>query len=289
MRDFIRKRPIGSFVVSAFAFSWIVWIAALLFVPEDDQIMWIVPGAYGPSLMAIVVTGIAHGGEGIKRLLSKLLIWRVNIGWYLAVLLVIPLIQLSGVLIYEALNPGSLGPMAPEPLTAWVFAVLLAIPIGPLAEELGWSGYLIPRAQGRFDALNSSLLVGLVWGLWHTPLFFATFGVWVLNDPIRWWSVAVYIAGTIALRVIYTWIYNNTRGSVLIAILLHAVSNAAIPFLLFPDMPDDAAQLAKHWAVLSTAVVAAIIVLVFGRQYLSRSPLVEGETKISPSIVKELA
>lgn len=269
-------------MVSAFTFSWVVWIVALLFVPEDAQIAWIVPGAYGPSLMAIAVTGIAHGGQEVKRLLSKFLVWRVNIVWYLVVLLLIPLIQLSGVLIYEALNPGSVGALAPEPLTSWVLAVLLAIPLGPLAEELGWSGYLIPRMQGRFDALNSGLLVGLLWGLWHAPLFWATFGVWVLNAPIRWWSVAVYIGGTVAARVIYTWIYNNTRGSVLIAVLLHAVSNAAVALLLFPELADDAAQLMKHWAVLPAAIVAVVVTLVFGRERLSRYPLVEGETKISP-------
>lgn len=281
MNTFIKKYPIGSFIFAAFAFSWIIWIIAILFIPENSQIMWIVPGAYGPTVMAIVITAIASGRSGLKKMLSKLLIWRVSIAWYLVVFLLIPLIQLSGVFIYEILYPGSIGRFAPEPLSVWLLTILLAIPIGPLAEEIGWSGYLISRLQGRYDALNSGLILGLVWGLWHLPLFWAPFGVWVINNPVRLWSALVYIGGTVTLRIIYTWVYNNTRGSVLIAILLHAVSNASIPFLVFPDISEQAAQLMKHWAVLPAAIVAVFIVLFFGRKCLSRYPLVEGQTKIS--------
>lgn len=281
MKPLIRENPIISFIVLTFGCSWTIWIVALLFVPEDSLIMWIVPGAYGPTVIAIVLTTVIGGKEGLKQLLSKFLIWRAGTGWYLVVLLLLPLAQFGGVIIYELLNPGSIGSFAPQNLSAWLVAPLLAIPLGPLAEELGWSGYLIPRMQGRTDALNSSIIVGLIWGLWHLPLFWGPFGTWVVGDPVRLWSAGAYILFTTFARIIYTWVYNNTRGSVLVAVLLHAVSNASIAFELFPNISAEAARLMKHWSVVPAFVVAMAIVFVYGRERLSRWPLVEGETMIS--------
>lgn len=281
MKSLITQYPIPLFIIAAFGFSWVIWIIALLFVPEESQIMWIVPGAYGPTIMAIVLTTIAYGRTGLKNLLSKFLVWRVGVVWYFVVFLLPLLYQFGGIFIYELLNPGTIGSFAPDSLSIWLTSILLAIPIGPLAEELGWSGYLIPRLQGRTNALNSSLILGVLWGLWHFPLFFAPFGTWVIGDPVRAWSVVAYILFTTGARVSYTWIYNNTKGSVLLAILLHAASNASFPFALFPSISDDAAQLMKHWALLPTVIIALVIVWIFGRERLSRGPLVEGETVLS--------
>ncbi len=281
MKSLIKQYPILSFIFTAFGYSWVIWVVAFLFVPEESQIMWIVPGAYGPTVMAIVITAIIHGKSGVKSLLSKFLVWRVNVIWYVVIFLLPLLYQFGGIFIYEIANPGTIGSFAPDRLSMWFVSILLAIPLGPLAEELGWSGYLIPRLQSRTNALNSSLILGLLWGLWHTPLFFGSFGTWVIGNPVKIWSVGAYILFTTAARVLYTWVYNNTKGSVLLALLLHAASNASIPFEIFPNISREAAQLMKHWAVLPTCVIALAVVLIFGRERLSRQPLMEGETVIS--------
>ena len=89
-------------------------------------------------------------------------------------------------------------------------------------EEVGWRGYVLPRLQAKYNALVSSLIVGVIWGLWHIPKFLAPGN----TSPFGWFMIKV-----IADAVLYTWLYNNTKGSLLLATLFHAAGNTAGVFL----------------------------------------------------------
>ena len=174
-----------------------------------------------------------------------------------------------------AVSVGVLG--APNPhFTIGVLSVLLVEFVrilflgGPLGEELGWRGFALPRLQQRLTALTSSVLLGLVWGLWHIPLYFVPgTGQFELlragTSPA--FAIGGFVGWTIGLSVLFTWLFNQTRGSLIVVILFHAAVNLAA-FLPGAIGSGGAASLLN---VLLTWVVAAVVVIRYGRG-LIRAP-----------------
>jgi membrane protease YdiL (CAAX protease family) len=136
---------------------------------------------------------------------------------------------------------------------------------GPIAEEFGWRGFALPKLQARIGALYAGLLIGVIWGLWHLPFFIFPEGASVIgNIPFVW-----YLPLVTAWSVLFTWIYNNTNGSVLMMILFHAAINTTLGSLgLFQITSEGARPLLLN--VVLTWVVVAIIAAVFGSAQLSR-------------------
>ena len=125
---------------------------------------------------------------------------------------------------------GSLAPVAPTYLAYIGFLALL----GGGQEEPGWRGFALPRLQERFGPAVGSVLLGLVWGFWHLPVFllvpnYNSAG----RDPagIAVTFLVVAVAGTIGQSLLLTWLYNHSRGSLLIAVLAHASLNAGFVFV----------------------------------------------------------
>ena len=129
----------------------------------------------------------------------------------------------------------------------------------PPAEEFGWRGYALDRLQNRFNALLSSVILGLIWGLWHLPLF-GLEGSIQQNVPI--WA---FVLGTVLFSVILTWLYNNTGGSILAVILLHTTGNLA--HYIFPAM---ATTWGGPYSLLLNLLVAGLIVLLWGPRRMVR-------------------
>ena len=136
---------------------------------------------------------------------------------------------------------------------------------GPIAEEFGWRGFALPKLQARIGALYAGLLIGVIWGLWHLPFFIFPEGASVIgNIPFVW-----YLPLVTAWSVLFTWIYNNTNGSVLMMILFHAAINTTLGSLgLFQITSEGARPLLLN--VVLTWVVVAIIAAFFGSAQLSR-------------------
>ena len=131
---------------------------------------------------------------------------------------------------------------------------------GPLGEDLGWRGFALPALQERLDWRSASLALGIIWGMWHLPLFF------VADSTQNNGSVAAFFVLIIATSVFYTWLYNRSNGSVLSALTLHTASNSW-PFFV-PVLPSDAEQ--RPYLFLVALVVAASIWLLARRD--DRSP-----------------
>lgn len=144
-------------------------------------------------------------------------------------------------------------------------AVVAGLFPGAVGEELGWRGYALPRLQERYDALVASLVLGVVWAVWHLPTFFVEF-TGQASLPMEWLLFEI-----VGASILYAWVVNNADGSVLLAILFHGANNSLTP-VVFPGIV--AAGYADTFAMvtaLSVWIVAAVVVLVFGRTALSRT------------------
>lgn len=220
------------------------------------------PQIFSPTIIAIILTGITEGPDAVKRLLRKLIHWRVGLSWYVAAfsLFRVPMLYAPG---YLALGNPARGMPAGMTPSLLLYYLVFNLYSGPLAEETGWRGYALPRLQKDFSAFNSSLILGVIWAFWHLP-FYATSGGGV-GIPFP-----AYIALVVVVTIFLTWMYNNT-GSTLLCVLAHFSFNACSAFIpghlgLMPAM-----LFYIGCSVGLVAIVAAIVVY-SGPKHLSRKP-----------------
>jgi uncharacterized protein len=239
IKALLARHPLVSFFVIAYAGTWLFELPYVLseygagvLPTKSPVLLWTSPVSVfmGPFLSAFVMTGVTEGREGVHRFLRRFVLWRVGFRWYLFALFGVPVIALLSVVVL----PGTLasyqglGVLAPLPLLG-IFLYAL-FPGGALGEEPGWRGFALPRLQSMHGPLLGSLILGVLWGLWHLPLFLTPWNV------LSTFNVVVFVLTTTCLAIMYTWVFNNTKGSVLMAILIHATFNwFTIPLgTLFP-------------------------------------------------------
>jgi membrane protease YdiL (CAAX protease family) len=175
----------------------------------------------GPSLSAFIMTAATEGRVGIRRLLRRIVLWRVGLRWYLFALVGVPMVMALGTLIVPgamasllALGPGYVP-------TYLIWFVIIAIIGGPLFEEIGWRGFALPRLQLLHGPLLGSFILGLLWALWHLPEFLVP--VWANSSGGNsFLDIVRFVIIAISFAIVITWVFNNTKASVLLAILVHA-------------------------------------------------------------------
>jgi uncharacterized protein len=291
LRQAMQQHALVSFFVMAYAFSWIMSIPCVLaewgFIPAPlFQIFFIIKAFAGPFLAAIIMVNITEGKEGMARFRRRFFQVRAGFQWYLFILLVIPALFLLGIIV----QPGALASFQGLPnnsLTSYLVFYLINFVIifffgGPLAEEPGWRGFALPRIQQRFGPLGGTLLLGVVWAFWHLPDFLTSaqgggpgtgWGTFFTNLPI-------FVLLVVALNIVMAWVFNHTRGSLFIMILLHAsINTAGILPALFPAANIPAFTLADL-ALLMAATVPALLIVILTRGRLGYQP---GEEKPLPS------
>jgi uncharacterized protein len=265
------------FVWIAFAWSWAFWTPAtlaergVLSLPIPAGLLEIV-GGFGPLVAAFVLTLQQDGRAGLRTLIGRALRWRVGLGWYGLVLIGPFLYQGAGIALHVALGGRPPEPVAlleevPGVLVSFVLAFFL---IG-VAEEFGWRGYALPRLQGHYSALTASLIVGLIWALWHLPLFFNP-GTSYSQTPLGVWIVYL-----LPYAVLHTWLYNSSRGALLLSIALHAMVNATgTLWMAVPDVGPlvrTTPNVVAHVYWMSAAVLwglALLTIVMTGALHLSR-------------------
>jgi len=228
-------------------------------------------GSWGPFFAALAMTGILEGKPGVKKLLAKLLVWRVGLRWYLVVLLLVPVLLLVAMGIY-VLQGGALGRFDAGQWYAVLLAPVFVLLFGPLGEELGWRGYALPRLQRNYSALWSSIIVGVLWTFWHAPAYWAPGGSAISGQPVTLLAIGWYLLFITGLSILHTWIYNNTKASVLLAVLFHAMYTSGAVFPLFPDVSLNALNQTVKWAIIPVWVTAVLVIVRFGAARLSRQP-----------------
>jgi membrane protease YdiL (CAAX protease family) len=181
-------------------------------------------------LAAFIMTAVSEGGAGVRRLLRRIVLWQVGLRWYLFAFIGVPLLMALGTIIV----PGGLASfqfLGPRYVLTYLATLIPVLIIGgPLFEEIGWRGFALPRMQRLHGALVGSIILGILWGLWHLPEFLvpswaATSGG---SDLL---AIVKFVTFAVATAIVFTWVFNNTKGSVLMAILVHASVDA--PFLPF--------------------------------------------------------
>jgi membrane protease YdiL (CAAX protease family) len=251
-----------------FAFSWGIWlpkaaVAQGVEMPLVERLAELPQvGAFGPSLAAVVLVLASQGFRGVRTLLRRAVDLRFEKRWLLPALLLPPVIVLGALAVAVAQGESPEYPWTGEPIVlpvAFVFILLLG---GPLQEEFGWRGVALDPVQSRFGALGGGLVLGIIWAVWHVPLFFIPSETIYYNRPYFGFFVSITL-----LSVLMTWVYNNTNGSLLPVILLHASWNWSNG--MFPAIDSDSGGLAL--VVLLTLTAIAVVVY-WGPARLVRSP-----------------
>ena len=231
----LRRYPLTSFFVMAYAISWTYVIVFLVVWPLPDTIVTDTPELLGPVVAGFVMTAVMAGKAGVRQLLRRFVLWRVGAIWYLVALVGVPLLYVLSI----ALVPGSLASFrAPTMAMTFLYPVFFLVVMvldGPLLEEPGWRGFALPRLQERWGPLAGTVILGLLWGTWHAPQYLTpTFSA--ANGGLSVSGVLVFLVAAVAFSVIITWAFNYTRASLLIAILLHTAINftQALTSDLFP-------------------------------------------------------
>ncbi len=222
MKRIFRRFPLAAFFALAFIFSWSAF--GLAFFAETAMGPLLILGGFGPLAAGFFVSYIL-GGEEVSILLGSITKWRFSGRLWAFTLGVPPLLYLAAGLILALVVSVEISSGSPSfalyPLMIGVVAV-----IGGGQEEVGWRGFALPRLQERFDPVVAGAMLGVIWVLWHLPLF-AMAGSQQSSIPLL-----PYAAYTVGFSIIMTWLYNATGGSVLAAILFHAGAN--VPSTWYP-------------------------------------------------------
>ncbi len=279
-KSFTNRFPLITFFLLAFAGTWLVlspWVFDTLgWIDIPDElgiILFILSTFTGPFFAAFYVTGKLEGKEGKKNLWRRIFQMRIGLVWYVAVLFTFLLVWLTA---YNLLYRGApLAALIANPalmVTAFLPNVLTGLLIPSLGEEPGWRGFALPRLQKDFGPVLGTLILGTLHGIWHLPALFTP-----LLGPFSWDSFLTFVLTAAAGTFIYTWVFNNTRGSVWIAILLHASSNAASNLVgsLIPkgvELTGWQSALNAGWLNVIAFSLAAVLLIIFTRGKLGYRP-----------------
>lgn len=248
----VARHRLVTFFVLAFVFSWPFFLLA-----GATKVGWItVVGLFGPAVAAVVAAGVSKGRVGTGQLLGRFLIWRISPLWFAFALL----FPGTSYVVSSLVSPASSGAPTYSPSSQWyliplIFIGLFVVVIG---EELGWRGYALPLLQRRWNALVASLVLAVPWTIWH----FA-----ILTNPVapNLGNIAglAFIPFVFAIAVIFTAVFNNTKGSLLAVLAFHASGDTAGFFLHLTSRAYDI-------NVAINVVVAILLVVLLGPKHISR-------------------
>ena len=228
----------------------------------------------GPPVAGLVMTVLVAGKKGLRELFSRLLKWRVGARWYAVALLTAPLVQ-AAVLFALSLTSSVFLPTivtAEEKIPLLLSGILVGL-VGALLEEMGWTGFAIPRLRLHHSILMTGVIVGVVWGVWHLLQM-----AWVGSSSSEAIPLASFlfqfffcaIAQLTAYRVLMVWVYDHTE-SLFLAVLMHASYIFSTLFVLAPPT-TGAAFLTYTWLFTALLWVVVAGVALANRRHLSQQP-----------------
>ena len=254
------------------ALSWFVFwgplalfkITAISFVSDEKGPWWaitvFITGGFVPTLLGIILTWKKEGLSGLRKLGQLIIQFRLGWRWYMFTLLIVIAGTVGQISINRLLGNTFNGKLFFAQLGNFLPLLIL----GPLSEEIGWRGYALPRLQTRWNAVTSSLIIGVIWGLWHLPLFMM-FGTsqHELGIPfIGFWI------GMSANSLFYTWLYNNTKESLWSSILFHWIYTYAAQVV---SSGVTRSPLYNWLECLPYVVIAMVVLFISGPKRLTRN------------------
>lgn len=288
MSTFVKKYP----AISIFVLSFVIGTGLTMLIlngvlPESLFVL----AAASASVAGLILTAIVAGRTGIRNLFSRFLIWRVGGRWWVFALFMVLGVVILGMVINAALGLDTLDlSRIPQGLLMVVPIMTMTVITGGLNEELGWRGFLLPRMQGRYNALVAGLIVGVFHGFWHIPLFFVD-GLSPYQELIGYMGAIPAILGYALFYVtpwsiLYTCLLNNTKGSLLLMAIHHG-SQAWVLALWNSSNPKSFIGLGA-----AMTIAAIVVVLTNGAENLSRKHkriMIQDEIPEGSSDVVQLA
>jgi hypothetical protein len=244
---------IAAFLILTFAWSWGFWVPEVLVELGVVERAPALPnlGAFGPTVAAFLLVAYAGGVGGVRRLASRAIRLDYPRRWLLVALVLPPTIVGVALAVAVATGTTPAFPWAGQPIVLVVAFGWILFLGGPVQEEFGWRGYLLDPLQTRLTPLGGGLAVGLVWAVWHLPLFYIPSETIYYDNAFLGFAVSITL-----LSVLMTWVYNSTGGSLLPALLMHTSWNWAQG--MFPVIDSDPAALAMV-GVLAAATLAVVV------------------------------
>ena len=268
MRNLIRNNQLASFFIIAFVWSW-GWWGGLIFSTSSDAFMsgslppsffvFALIGGFGPSVSGIITSMITGGKKEAGSMLCGIKKARFRMGWWGAALLTVPLLTLVQTGLH-AITGRVVSYNVPGIMMIMGF---IWPAFSSLGEEFGWRGYALPRMQQRYGPLSASLLLGLIWGMWHLP------SDYIAYSSYGWLFIPMFVLlGPLTMTahsIIMTFIYNNTKGRLGPMVLYHyTVTMAGIltPAFSFDGHADD---IAKTAVTVGVVLLAAMFIVIFSQ------------------------
>ena len=278
------RHPLAAYVALTFAISW----GGVLLViggpggrtgirAQDNPSFGFAVLAMlaGPSVTGLLLTALIDGRSGLRALRSRLLEWRVDVRWYVAALCVAPLLASAITLTVSLITPAFLPGIIVTHDKARVLSLGLVMGLtAGFCEELGWTGFVVPRLSRRYGVLATGLIVGVLWSAWHVLVVIWGIGERAGPIPLALFIVLDGLAGLPAFRVLMVWVYDRTE-SVFIAILMH-FSLTACTLILTPEttgvplLAYGLAFAAAVWVVIAVAMVRSRSTPLVGRIAVAR-------------------
>ncbi len=270
--SFIKRHPVLSYFVLTFVISWggVLILGGPSGMPATSEKfakLWpivFVPYFLGPSLASILLTVLVNGRSGLRELLSRFLRWRVGARWWAVALLTAPLLVTAILLGLSLTSPAFLpGIFTTDNRVGLLLSgLVVGLVFGGFLEELGWTGFVVPRMRQRYGILSTGLIVGFLWALWH---FLPTF--WGSGDSAGKLSLSLllppclfYVGVLPAFRVLMVWVYERSGESLLVGMFMHASLTASALFILAPSVKG--VSLMIYYLILTAAlglIVAAVV------------------------------
>ncbi len=236
-RSVVARHPLATFFVLSYALAW-AWLPFGSF------------GAFSPLIAAVVVIGLAQGRPGYRRWAARMVPWRVGGRWYAAaVALPLGTLILAGSLnrMFGAPAP-DLGQFTPWYTVLLLFAVNMVNPLGgPLGEEPGWRGFAQPELQRTRSPLAATSIMAVLVTGWHLPLLLPQYGL----RPVE-------LLSTVAVTFWYAWLFNHSGGSIVPALVAHAVDASLETSTLWSG--SDTTRLVTLWAVVASTMSVLLII-----------------------------
>lgn len=289
----IEKNPVLIYFVLTLLIPWTVYIphaaneAGLWTISIPIEV--VVLAQYVPLVAAILMTAIAEGKAGLRGLAKKTLHWQVSPVWYFFVILITAFIGIAIVGIH--LLMGDVLPSPPNfadifsrfaddidlpfmrvfAVTGTVQAVfsfiLLAIMNGGVSEEVGWRGYVLPKLLQTYSPFKASMIIGFLWGIWHTDNQFWE-GIFK-GSFFPFFILGGHTLETMVIAVLFTWVYLKTNGSLLLCILFHAAINSTFTIMSYWWQREPYFIMYAEFTI-GFWILALLIVFVFGRAIFSK-------------------
>ena len=268
--EFLKRHSLVVGIVLMFLITWPIDLANSGVLPIQIPFVVTILIGWGFVFAAVIMTGLTLGKDGVIKLLKRYLQWRVGWKWYLVAFCLAPALMITGVFLNAALTHVPLdfstimaykifGKSAVLPLFILPWFLYEVITNG---EEIGWRGYILPRLQTKFNALTSTLILGLIWGIWHLPKFLSHWNIIFFG----WFMINI-----LASAVVLTWIYNSTKGSLLLVVIAHAANNTVGMFLPIANTTSNQNLGAYITWVLLEVAEAIVVIVVAGPARLSRT------------------